>query len=95
MEIYVQHRQSEDGTRTYTGTGAVSNRDSDGFRGSARGIEQTTAQVQAQHAEIAGMEKLSDEMIKQILELTDAFHQIDQQYKIAETELGIGEKGMG
>ena len=29
------------------------------------------------------------------MELTDAFHQIDQQDKTGETELGIGEKEMG
>ena len=34
-------------------------------------------------------------MMEQSLELTDAFHQLDQQLETVETELGIGEKGIG
>ena len=75
MAVDVQHRQTEDGTRTYTGTGAVSNRDNDGFRGLLAELQQTKAQVQAQHAEISGLGKFSNEIMEQILELNDAFHQ--------------------
>ena len=65
------------------------------LRGLLTELQQTKAKVQAQHAEIAGLEKFSDEMMEQILEFTDVFHQIDQQDKTGETELRIGEKGMG
>ena len=40
------------------------------------------------------MEKVSDEMMDQVLELTNVLHQIDQQDKTGEIELGIGEKGI-
>ena len=41
------------------------------------------------------MEKFRDEMMEQTLELTNAFHQIDQQDITGETELENGEKGIG
>ena len=40
-------------------------------------LQQTKAQVPGQHAEIAGMEKFSAEMMEQIFELTNACHQKD------------------
>lgn len=55
-------------------------------------LQQTWAQVESQHVEIAGMEKFSDEMLERVLDLTDVFHQIDQRGKTGKNELEIGEK---